>query len=221
MQNSNSPVLAILGVGGIGLPIARLWSEAGHEIALGSRDPGRLRTRLAPHRIKGEVSTLVDAAASADVVLLSVPYPALEEVIEQVGPALADTIVIDATNPMGLSDEGHIRSTLGSTKTSGETTAELLPESHVVRAFSHVMEELLWPRGTTQRHFWGMALSGDDTESKKTVAALINDAGFTPVDIGTLAESQPLDPGGVLFPHMFTPADLARTVGAGTPVAVR
>ncbi|SFW78694.1 NADPH-dependent F420 reductase [Amycolatopsis australiensis] len=221
VQPPSSPVPAILGVGGIGVPIARLWSAAGHEIALGSREPGRLRARIAPHRITGEVTTLVEAAAAADVVLLAVPYPALDEVLDQVGPALAGKIVIDATNPMGLSEEGHIISTLGTALTSGEATAKRLPHSHVVRAFSHVMEELLWPRGTGQRHFWGMALAGDDPRSKDTVAALVRDAGFTPVDIGSLAESRPLDPGGVLFPHMFTPADLARAVGARTPVAAR
>lgn len=221
VKPSTSPILAILGVGGIGLPIARLWSHAGHELALGSRHPDQLRTRIEPYRITGEATTLVEAAACADVVLLSVPYPALEEVIDVVSPALADTIVIDATNPMGLSPDGHIFSTLGEERTSGENTAQLLPDCQVVRAFSHVMEELLWPRGTTQRHFWGMALAGDDAESKETVAALVGDAGFTPVDIGTLAESQPLDPGGVLFPHMFTPADLAQAVSAPAPAVSR
>jgi predicted dinucleotide-binding enzyme len=216
-----SPTVAILGVGGIGLPIARLWSRAGHELVLGSRHPDQLRTRIEPYPITAEPTTLVEAAARADVALLAVPYPALAEVIDLVGSALADTIVIDATNPMGLSAEGHIISTLGEEYTSGETTARMLPHSQVVRAFSHVMEELLWPRGTDQREFWGMAVAGDDAASKEIAGSLVSDAGFTPVDIGTLVESQPLDPGGVLFPHMFTPADLARAVRIQTPVAPR
>jgi predicted dinucleotide-binding enzyme len=221
LTSSKSPTVAILSVGGIGLPIARLWSRAGHELLLGSRHPDQLRTRIEPYAITGEPTTLVDAAARADVVLLAVPYPALTEVIDHVGPALADTIVIDATNPMGLSTDGHIISTLGEECTSGEKTARLLPHSHVVRAFSHVMEELLWPRGTAQREFWGMAVAGDDPASMQIVKSLVSDAGFAPVDIGTLAESQPLDPGGALFPHMFTPADLALVVRVQTPAVSR
>jgi hypothetical protein len=221
MTSSTSPTIAILGVGGIGLPIARLWSQAGHELVLGSRDPAQLRTRIEPHGITGEATTLAEAATRADVALLAVPYPNLAEVIDLVGDALADTIVIDATNPMGLSPEGHVISTLGEETTSGEHTAKLLPRSHVVRAFSHVMEELLWPRGTGQRHFWGMAVAGDDPAGKEPVTELVRDAGFTPVDIGTLAESQPLDPGGVLFPHMFTPADLAQAARAQGTVITR
>jgi predicted dinucleotide-binding enzyme len=75
------------------------------------------------------------------------------------------------------------------------------------------MDELLWSRGTQQRHFWGMAVAGDAENAKSIVAGLVSDAGFTPIDIGTLDESLPLDPGGVLFPHMFTPADLQAAVG--------
>ena len=55
---------------------------------------------------------------------------------------------------------------------------------------------------------FAVAIAGDDPVAKLTVSELVNDAGFVPVDIGTLAESAPLDPSGVLFPHLFTPADM-------------
>jgi 8-hydroxy-5-deazaflavin:NADPH oxidoreductase len=86
--------------------------------------------------------------------------------------------------------------------------ASLLPKSIVVRAFSHIMEELLVSRGTKQPGLFAIAIAGDNAAAKLTVAELVNDAGFAPVDIGTLAESAPLDPGGVLFPHVFTVADM-------------
>ena len=86
--------------------------------------------------------------------------------------------------------------------------AQRLPHSLVVRAFSHVMDELLVSRGSSQSGLWAMAIAGDDPVAKQIVGALVRDAGFVPVDIGTLAESLPLDPGGALFPHMFTEADM-------------
>lgn len=212
-ETGKKPTVSVLGVGGIGLPIARLWIRAGYHVILGSRSPEALHERIAADGLTAPVTTLDNAAAAADIALLAVPYPALKDVAAAQSGNLADTVVIDATNPMGLSDDGRIISTLDDDRASGQHTADLLPRSSVVRGFSHVMEELLWSRGTEQSLFWGMALAGDDPSSKASVAALVTAAGFVPVDIGSLAQSKPLDPGGVLFPHMFTPQDLRCVVG--------
>lgn len=86
--------------------------------------------------------------------------------------------------------------------------AKLLPESIVVRAFTHIMDELLVSGGTKQPGLFAIAIAGDDPAAKLIVADLVNDTGFVPVDIGTLSESAPLDRGGKLFPHVFTVADM-------------
>jgi len=41
---------------------------------------------------------------------------------------------------------------------------------------------------------------------------LVAAAGYVPVVIGGLGRSAPLDPGGILFPNMFLPADMRRLV---------
>jgi predicted dinucleotide-binding enzyme len=38
-----------------------------------------------------------------------------------------------------------------------------------------------------------MFMSGDDTDAKATVARLIDDAGFTPIDLGGLADAAPME----------------------------
>lgn len=206
-----SKKIAILGAGKIGRPIGRHWLAAGHEVVFGSRRPERL-TDLGGVKAAG----FAEAAASAEVVLLSVPYPALAELLETAGGALDGKIVVDATNPMGLSAEGHIISLLDPGVTQGRATADRLPGARVARAFTHVMDELLWSRGTQQRDFWGMAYAADDPGTGEVVAGLISDAGFTPVGLGGLDDSAALDPGGPVFPHLFTPADLRVAAGLVT-----
>jgi hypothetical protein len=187
---------------------------AGHTVAFGSRAPQRLTGFIGPLGDRAQALAYAEAAEAGDMVLLSMPHPALAEVVQLVGHHLAGKIVIDATNPVVLTQDGRVVSTLAPGLTQGRDTARLLPDSVVVRAFTHVMDELLWSRGTRQRHFWGMALAGDNAEAKRTVADLVYDAGFTPVDLGGLDDSAPLDPGGSVFPHMFTPADLRAVVEA-------
>ncbi|MCO6004064.1 NAD(P)-binding domain-containing protein [Actinoallomurus purpureus] len=204
--------IGLLGAGNIGRPIGRHWLAAGHTVTFGSRSPQRLASFIGPLGPGARAASYADAATAGDVVMLAVPYQALDELLDTVRDRLAGKIVIDAANPMGLSPDGRIISTLEPGVTQGRRTADLLPGSTVVRAFTHVMDELLWSRGTRQRHFWGMALAGDDAEAKDLVSNLILDAGFTPVDLGGLENSSALDPGGPIFPHMFTPADLRATV---------
>jgi hypothetical protein len=214
MTNVSTPLnIGVLGAGNIGRPIGRHWIAAGHKVTFGSRTPERLEEFVGGLGPAATGATLAEAADASDILLLSVPYPAWEELPASVGDKLAGKLVIDATNPMGLSSEGRIISTLEPGVTQGRRTAKLLPDSTVVRAFTHVMDELLWSRGTQQRHFWGMAYSGDDVAAKELVAQLVSEAGFTPVDLGGLDESAALDPGGAVFPHMFTPADLRAAAG--------
>ncbi len=126
---------------------------------------------------------------------------------------MSGKIAIDATNPIGRSEDGRIISLLDPGLTQGRRTAKLLPECTVVRAYTHVLHELLWSRGTRQRMSWGMAAAGDDSEAKAVAAQLVADSGFTAVDIGGLDDSAVLDPGGALFPKMFSPTDLRRAAG--------
>ena len=158
------------------------------------------------------VKNIPDATVENNIIVLAVPYSAVEDIVSNTRAKLRNKIIIDATNPFGLSPEGHVISTLGTKITAGSYMARLLPQSTVVRAFSHIMEELLVSRGTTQPRLFAVAIAGDDPIAKSAVADLVTDAGFVPVDIGTLAESAPIDPGGVLFPHVFTPADMRQAL---------
>jgi predicted dinucleotide-binding enzyme len=217
-ESTTSRQIGIIGAGKIGRAAGRHWTSAGHTVTFGSRFPDGLTFFAQELGRRARAATLPAAATAGDIVLLSVPYPALDDVIDTLGDQLAGKIVIDATNPMGLSADGRITSTLGPGVTQGRRTAKVLPDSIVIRAFTHVMHELLWSRGTRQAHFWGMAFAGDaatpaGARAKTVVAGLIHDAGFTPVDLGGLDDSAALDPGGPIFPHMFTPADLRAAAG--------
>ncbi|MEY9215003.1 putative dinucleotide-binding enzyme [Thermobifida halotolerans] len=208
-MHSTRPLhLGILGAGRIGSTLARHWVRAGHTVVLGSRSPERLTDLVGELGPRASADTAPRAARHSDVVVLAVPHTALAATLDAVGTALDGKVVVDTTNPVTFSPDGRIVSTLPEGRTAGEATAALLPRSRVVRAFTHVMYELLASRGLAQPLLWAMTIAGDDADAKRTVADLVRDTGFTPVDIGSLAESAPLDPGGALFPQTSTAADL-------------
>ncbi|MFE0251232.1 NADPH-dependent F420 reductase [Streptomyces sp. NPDC059010] len=205
--------ICVLGAGNIGRPLGRHWLAAGHTVTFGSRTPERLASFVEPLGERARAATYADAAEASDVVLLSVPHPALTELLDQVADRLAGKTVIDATSPVGVSAEGLFVSELGAGMTQGSWSAKRLPNSSVARAFGHFPDELLWPRGTRQRHFWGMAVAADDPDALRITEDLVRDAGFVPVHLGGLDESQAMEPGGALFGYFSTAAGLRAAAG--------
>ena len=66
----------------------------------------------------------------------------------------------------------------------------------MVKAFNHItsahLTEHALPAGRDDRR--ALALAGDDTEAKATVAALIDELGFDTVDVGLLGDSWRIEP---------------------------
>lgn len=206
-ENKISRKIGILGAGKIGQALGQLWLRAGHEVSFGGRTPEKLVTMVEALGPRASAQSLKVVAAESEVILLAVPYSAVDECVASVSNELVGKIILDATNPVGFSPEGRIISTLAN-GTAGTRMAARLPNSTIVRVFTHVMDELLVSRATRQSGSWAVAIAGDSLDAKSLAEKLVQDTGFIPVDIGTLAESAPLDPGGILFPNMFTEADM-------------
>lgn len=178
--------IGILGAGRIGAVTAKLFIEAGHEIAISnSRGPESLRELIAGLGPRAHAMTIADAARFGEVVLLAIPWHRTDAL-----PApeiLRDKIVIDAMNP--YHPEGGFFE-LGDS-TSSEEILKHLRGARLVKAFNTIYYEHLASRGRKDlpledRH--AIYLAGDDAAAKGTVARLIRDIGFAPVDTGSLRE---------------------------------
>jgi predicted dinucleotide-binding enzyme len=178
--------IGIIGAGHIGATTARLFVDAGHEVALSnSRGPETLAGLVQELGPRAQAMTPEAAARWADIVLLAVPWRNPEALPPP--DAVAGKIVIDAMNPYGRS--GGIED-LG-TSTSSEETRKRLPGARMVKAFNTIWFKHLAERGRkdlplADRH--AIFVAGDDEDTKKTVMALIEAIGFGPVDTGSLAE---------------------------------
>jgi NADPH-dependent F420 reductase len=175
--------VAVVGTGKMGRGFAMALS-AKHEVVFGSRDPARAREAV---RSTGatDATTPAEATAGAEVVVLAVPWRAMEETVASLGD-LDGTVVIDVSAPYGKEREALGR------RSSGEVVQKLLPRARVVKGWNHVFAKYL-----TAPEVDGIAtsvlLAGDDLEAKRIVSALARDMGFHPVDVGRLRESYHLD----------------------------
>jgi hypothetical protein len=131
--------IGIIGSGNIGETTARLFVNAGHQIALSnSKAPQSLEslvTSIGPNSAKA--MTVQEAIAFGDVVLLALPWRKREELRSLPSELLKNKIVIDATNPYS---ENFEVIDLGNS-TSSEEVAKELPGTHIVKAFNTMYYE--------------------------------------------------------------------------------
>ena len=178
--------IAIIGAGMIGATTARLFVEAGHEVAVSnSRGPASLTDLVRTLGARAHAMTVADAARWGDIVLLAVPWRSPEALPP--ADSVAGKIVIDAMNPYG--SDGSVTD-LGAT-TSSEETRRRLPGARIVKAFNTIYYKHLESRGRADlplddRH--AIFVAGDDEGAKREVMALIEEIGFAPVDTGSLVE---------------------------------
>ena len=75
--------VGIIGTGKMGRGFAEALSTS-HEVTVGSRDPERART-VAERTGASGGATYLDAAANADVVILTVPWSAMDDTLAELG----------------------------------------------------------------------------------------------------------------------------------------
>ena len=179
--------IGIIGVGRIGGNAARLFARAGHEVLLSfSRDADRLPALAA--ETGARTGTPREAVGFGEVVFLSVAWPVLDDVIAQAGP-LDGKIVIDSTNQFGC--EGWENLGL---RTAAEVNAARMPGARYTKAFNTLTAGFqAQAAGRTGPDRVVMFMCGDDQDAKRVVAGLIDDAGFTPVDMGGTADAGPME----------------------------
>lgn len=119
--------------------------------------------------------TVAETAAGQDVVVLALPASAAEDALA--AARLADgQIVVDATNNL-------------SGGPSGTEIAAFAPSAHFVKVFNTVFSTFMHDTPPDPRA--SLVYAGDDAAAKATVAQLVTDAGFEPVDAGG-ADATPL-----------------------------
>jgi predicted dinucleotide-binding enzyme len=189
--------IGIIGAGHIGGTLARLFTSAGHEVAVAnSRGPETLADLVAELGPSARAATPAEAAAWGEVVVVSVP---LHRYAEVPAAGLDDKVVIDTNNYYPQRD-GQIVDLDEDTTTSSELLAAHLPGAHVVKAFNQIQWEHLRddgrPAGSPDRT--ALPIAGDDARAKSVVAGLIDDIGYDAVDMGPLSAGRLFQPGGVL-----------------------
>jgi 8-hydroxy-5-deazaflavin:NADPH oxidoreductase len=165
--------IAIIGAGNVGRALATSARRAGYDVIISSSDPEDAQAVAAATGARVAGSNR-DAAAAAGIVVLAVPYPALDGIAAEMADALVGKTVVDVTNRP-----------IQTGPAIAEGLQARLPDAHVVKAFNTAFASRQADPvvdGVAADAF----VAGDDAEAKAAVLALAKAIGFRPIDAGGL-----------------------------------
>ena len=176
--------IGTIGAGDFAQAFAKRALKAGHKVKLSNRrGPESLReiiNQLGP----GAMAATTEEAAACEVVLLAVPWDNVPETLASL-PKWKNQILIDGTNPFH-GKAGHFTpANVGNLSTS-QLVAALAPGARVVKALNNMtvpnLEADPLVNGARRVAF----VSGDDDGAKKRVEILLEEIGYSVIDLGDL-----------------------------------
>lgn len=165
--------IGIFGAGNVGSALARGLKRAGHAVRVVGQDKGAIR----------------DVATWGNIVILAVPFGALDDVGKTAGAAMSGKTVVDVTNAL----DANMNLALGFTTSGAEELQRKLPKSKVVKAFDTVFAQHM-DTGRLGDTPLTTFVASDDAAAKATVLQLASDIGFAAVDAGPLENARLLEP---------------------------
>ncbi len=193
--------IGILGSGLMGGKLGTIFARAGHEIVFSyARSNAKLKKLARETRGNARAGTPAEAAKDADALLLAVHWSRIADVLKQIGD-LAGKVVVTCSLPM---DAGNTKLIIANTSSGAEELAKKVPKARVVSAFNTVPSEVLFGVFEAKRKSTRPSLvyCGDDRRAKDMAAKLIHDAGFDPVDAGSLRIARYTEPFALLVAQL-------------------
>ena len=202
--------IGVIGAGRIGGNLAAQWARRGHDVVVSfKRDRDELAAMA--DAIGARWGSVGDAVDHGDVIVVSVPWPTLDAVANDVHAG--DKVLIDTTNQYAAGGVTHDFSE----SSAAEHNAHRFATSRLVKAFNTYTAGFQTEVGDG-RHSKPVAmfLGGADDSAKGVAATLVRDAGFEAVDLGgwstiSLLEA-PRRPGSV-YGEEYAP-EAARRIAA-------
>lgn len=190
--------IAIIGTGKMARGLAMRFVVADVALTIAARDLDKARSLAAQLGNACTAASIAAAVQAADIVVLAVPYGAVEEVLAQ-AEDWAGKVVIDITNPIS---PDYMSLTIGHSTSAAEEIQKLAPAAIVVKAFNTIFAEMLLHGLKDNQPPVQVFYASDDQAADEQVAALLRAMGFAAVHCGPLMNARYLEPLAELNIHL-------------------
>ena len=195
--------IGILGSGRVASVLASKLSSVGHDITIGSRDIGR-----AAELWKGPAVTFQDVpqtARNASIIINATPGETSLERLSALRAELDGKILIDVSNATERGENGMPGNLKYPNSSLAERFQAALPTTNVVKTLNTMLFTVMVdPRSLKVPPT--AFVSGENSDAKKTVKALLNDLGWANdwiEDLGDISSARGVEAMMLLVPHII------------------
>jgi NADPH-dependent F420 reductase len=190
--NSDRTTIAIIGgTGKEGKGLALRWARKGYRILIGSRSIQRAKASALEILDSLHGKAIIDGAFNfdacrlADIIVLTVPYEAHRNILENIKEALSGKILVDVTVPLRPSEVTKVHlPPLGSA--AMEARSILDNNVQITSAFQNIAVQHLLKKKTIGCEVF---VTGTSKEARIKTLELVSAAGMTGWDAGPLENS--------------------------------
>jgi len=187
--------VGVIGSGVVAQTLGAGLLKHGHEVALGTGHPDKLKDWRAKHP-SARVETFAETAAFGDILILAVSGEVALEALGQIGAAaLGDKAILDATNPIGGGPPAHgVLSYFTTLKDSlMERLQKAFPRARFVKAFNSVgAGQMVNPHFAVGKPT--MFICGNDASAKEIATKLLDQFGWETMDMGAVEAARAIEP---------------------------
>jgi len=205
-QGSSPTRIGVIGSGKIGGTIGGLWVKKGHSVFFSSRHPEELKDMIAKLGSLAKAGTVEEAVTFGDVLFIAVPYGAIPQIGKDYSAKMKGKVMLDACNAVSTRD-GAIADEVEQNGI-GVTTQKYFLGVRIVRAFNTMSYMVFAREANRPDPKLAIPIAGDDPQAVQIAAALVRDAGFDPVTVGTLADARRFQRGQPGYGQQVSAAEL-------------
>jgi predicted dinucleotide-binding enzyme len=198
--------ITILGTGVVGQSLAVRFSELGHKVTMGTRNPEETMKRTESNQMTGisfsewykehktiALKAIQEATKDAELVVNATNGHASIEVLENAGEKnLEGKILLDIANPLDFSKGMPPSLWVCNTDSLGEQIQRRFPGMHVVKSLNTMNAFIMaHPERIAGNH--NVFVSGNDIHAKQLVSSLLESMGWKKehiIDLGDISTSR-------------------------------
>ncbi|RZJ66802.1 MAG: NADP oxidoreductase coenzyme F420-dependent [Flavobacterium sp.] len=197
---STQPKVAVIGLGNIGKVVATNFAKSNRNFIAADRDVSKAE-QLSKDWSSATPTDIASAVKAADIVILSIPFEAINDFKTDFASDLEGKIIIDPSNPIAPDEKGGFKKIIAADESAGKVNSKSLPtNAKLVKAFGTLGAASL-QNAAFQSPQNVLFYATDDATVNDTVEQLIADSGFAAVRVGDLNNSIRLEVFGDL--HEF------------------
>jgi len=184
--------IGVFGSGTVGQTVGKKLVELGHDVMLGTREPGKLAEWADGAGGKASAGSYAEAAAHGEIIINATAGTGSLAALELAGAEnLGAKILIDIANPLDFSQGMPPFLAVTNTDSLGEQIQRAYPDLRVVKTLNTTNASMMVDPRQLADGDHDVFVSGNDTAAKARVSELLREFGWRSIiDLGDISTAR-------------------------------